>query len=394
MTEPSPSKVRLVGVVFLVVLGMVFALAWALYTQSFRSTVTVSLQAGRVGLVMDTGNNVRLRGVEVGRVTAIEPTPQGAVLTLGLDPDQIGRIPADVIAEIVPTTAFGTKYVSLVEPPEPGPGRITEGAVLHNSAVTVELNDVFANLSRLLDSIDPAKVNATLGELARALDGRGDSIAALAAVTDGYLTDLSPKLPVLQRDLEALADVSQLYADVAPDLLRVLDNLTVTGRTVVDQADQLDAFLAGVTLLARTGDDVLRENHEGLVTALDVLRPTTDLLHEYEPGLTCFITGLDRTRQALEPGIGGASPEIRLNSTITLGQPPYENPRNLPKIGAANPPACHGLPFVDETERPTPQIRTDTGLDPHTGEVRPGRPPVAELLFGPLLTTEPSGGDS
>ncbi len=391
--QPSVTTIRTVGVLFLAVLAGLFALAGALYGKVFVPTVPVTLKPDRVGLVMDTGNDVKLRGVTVGRVTEIEAAPDGAVLTLGLDPSQIVRIPANVVAEIVPTTVFGTKYVSLLEPQAPSTATLTEGAVLRNSAVTVEVNDVFANLSELLESVDPAKVNATLGELAKALDGRGDRIAGLAASADGYLAKLNGKLPVLQRDLRALADVSQLYADVSPDLLRILENATVTGRTIVEQAGQLDAFLLSVTALARNGDDFLTNNRDGLVTALDVLRPTTDLLHEYDPQLTCFITGLDNTRKALEPGIGGASPEVRLNTTITLNQAPYEHPRNLPKIGADNPPACYGLPTVGEDERPAPHIDTDTGLDPHTGEVRPGRPPVAELLFGPLQPTAPTGGN-
>lgn len=389
----SVSRVRLVGVAFLAVLVGLFALAGALYGQVFRTTVPVRLEADRIGLVMAPGNDVKLRGVEVGRVSSVEHTAGGAVLTLGLDPAAIGRIPANVLAEIVPTTAFGTKYVSLSEPAEPSPARIVAGAALRNSAVTVEVNDVFDNLATLLGSVDPAKVNATLGELAQALDGRGDAIAGLAANADRYLARLNEKLPVLQRDLVALGAVSQLYADVSPDVLRILDNTTVTGATIVDQAGQLDAFLLSVTALARTGDAVLQENRVPLVTALDVLRPTTDLLHEYDPMLTCFVTGLDRTRTKLEPALGGASPEVRLNTTISIGQPAYERPRNLPKIGADNPPSCFGLPVVEPDERPTPRVETDTGLDPPTGRVRAGDLPVAELLFGPLQPAGPTGGD-
>lgn len=390
----SQLKVRVVGVVFLAALLGIGAFAAALYSHAFRSTAAVTLLTDRAGLVMETGNDVKLRGVAVGSILSIEPAGGGgAELTLGLDPDDLGRIPANVDAQIVPTTAFGTKYVDLTEPAASSPARVAAGDVLRNRAVTVEVNDVFANLSTLLESVDPAKVNATLGELAHALDGRGDRIAGLAGTANGYLSKINGKLPAVQRDLVSAGRVAQLYADVAPDLLHTLDNATVTGRTIVDQADQLDTFLLEVTTYSRTADQVLGENKDRLITVLDLLRPTTDLLHEYDPELTCFITGLDKTRQMLEPVIGGFSPEMRLNTTVTLGQAPYEAPRDLPKIGASNPPACHGLPELSENERPAPHVRTDTGADPNpspSNRIRPGQQPAAPLLFGPLRAGAPA----
>ncbi|GAA2862105.1 MCE family protein [Pseudonocardia halophobica] len=382
---PRTVKVRVVGLVMVVVMAGLFGLAAAFYAQVFVIRVPVTLQVDRSGLVMDAGNTVTLRGVQVGTITDVEATDGGARLTLGLDPDEIDRIPANVLAKIEPSTIFGAKNVSLSLPDAPSATPLARGAVLDTRQVTVEVNTVFDNLATVLRTVDPAKLNATLGELAHALGGRGDRIAQLAGAADGYLGKLNDKLPVLQEDLRRLSPVTQTFADISPDVLRILDNTTVTGATLVDQADQLDAFLMDVSVLAGNAQTVLAENRENLATSLDLLRSPAALLHRYDPMLTCFIEGLDESRKVLEPAIGGDSPELRLNTTISIGQDPYTNPRDLPKINVDNGPGCYGLPQVDESERPIKRVPTDVQVDrENSNRVQLGRQSFAPLLTAPL----------
>ena len=53
-------------------------------------------------------------------------------------------------AQISATTAFGTKFVELVYPPNPSAKRLTAGAVLHSKNVSTEINTVFENVVELL----------------------------------------------------------------------------------------------------------------------------------------------------------------------------------------------------------------------------------------------------
>lgn len=387
MLEHRNSLLRLVGLGMVALLVGALALVGALYTQAFRSSVPVTLRADRAGLLMNPGNDVNLRGIEVGEVSAIEESADGALLTLALDPDKVGWVPADVQAEIVPTTAFGTKYVNLTLPDEPDRGSIQPGAVIDNRNVTAEVNHVFDNLAAVLDSIDVAKLNATLGVIAQALEGRGDQVATLAADTSAYLDRLNPSLPTLQRDLAAGAEVANLYADVSPDLLRVLDNATFTSGSIVDEAAALDSVLLDVTTMGTTTRQVLERNETRLVNLLDVLEPTTGLLREYSPGLTCFVRGLTELDTLLRDVIGGTNPGFNLDVSIAPVPGAYSYPEDLPEVAADNGPACHGLPRLDPSEIPTPYLNTDTGTDPFPRDdnrLRPGDRGVAPLLFGPL----------
>ncbi len=154
-----------------------------MFAGTFKSYVPVTLTSDRAGLVMETGAKVKLRGVQVGRVSQRQRRPRtGVSLKLEIDPDQIQYIPANVEAQIRATTAFGAKFVDLVYPddPEPAAAGRRRGAAVAN--VSTEVNTVFENVVDLLNMIDPAKLNAVLTALAEGVRGQGERIGQ--ATTD------------------------------------------------------------------------------------------------------------------------------------------------------------------------------------------------------------------
>ncbi len=103
-------------------------LSYALFTGDLKSSVPVTLTSDRSGLVMETNAKVKMRGVQVGKVTAISggntESSAPVSLRLDIDPDQIRYIPANVEARIRATTIFGAKFVDLVYPDQPSPQRL------------------------------------------------------------------------------------------------------------------------------------------------------------------------------------------------------------------------------------------------------------------------------
>jgi len=150
------------AVVLFTVVGAIVLVCSFLFAGTFSSYVPVTLTSDRSGLVMESGAKVKLNGVEVGRVAAINGGKQTVSLKLDIFPDQAKYIPANVEAQIRATTAFGAKYVDLIYPDNPSPKRITSGTVLRSRNVSTEVNTVFQNLVGVLHQIDVAKLNATL----------------------------------------------------------------------------------------------------------------------------------------------------------------------------------------------------------------------------------------
>ncbi|HEX4249826.1 MAG TPA: MCE family protein, partial [Pseudonocardia sp.] len=246
----------------------------------------------------------------------------------------------------------------------------------------------FDQLTQVLDAVAPAKLNVTLAALAGSLQGRGDELGGTLTQLNGYLVRLNPSVPALRHDFAAAAGVTQLYADVTPDLVGLLANLAVTGDTLVDSRDDLRKLLPELADAAHSGHRLFDESSDDLPHALDLLRPTTGLLADYSPGLTCFIKGLDNARKLLEPVIGGKYPDLNLNVGFLPGAPPYQPGKDLPKINAHNPPACYGLPLLNSHQVPAPYVQTDIGshVNPYRdNHLEPGDPPLVVQLFGPQL---------
>ncbi|WP_420749202.1 MCE family protein [Rhodococcus sp. O3] len=376
----------------LAALGMVGGLAVlvvAALTQfvgGFTATVPVTVTSARSGLVMEPDAKVKLRGVEVGRVSSIEHTPDGAVLQLAMNPGQLHLIPSNAQVTIESTTVFGAKFVNLVVPDDASPVPMQEGAVIAAENVTVEFNTVFEHLNDVLAQVQPEKLNATLGAISEGLRGRGDDLGAALAEVDDYLVTMNPSLPQLQYDLQAAADVTGVYADTAPDLMATVGNATDVGNTVVDEQSNLDLLLMNVIGLATTGRDVLGENEAQLTTSLDLLTHTTTLLGEYSPELTCFIVGLNDARIAFEPMAGtGKYASLMLSTSFMGGATIYNQEQDLPVVGASGGPNCYGLPNFDPVRDGHAQFAVaNTGEVPYkpSTEAWVRTPTIFQYLYG------------
>src|ERR687893_305852 len=164
------------------VIGLLVFSTTSLFFGAFTPSVPVTLTSQRAGLVMEEGAKVKMRGVLVGRVSSVQGGNDPVRLRLELLPDQLKYIPANVVAEIRATTAFGAKYVDLIYPDNPSQHRLSAGAVIPSRNVSTEVNTVFQNLVSVLDKIDPTKLNAVLTALAEGLRGQGERIGQ--ATTD------------------------------------------------------------------------------------------------------------------------------------------------------------------------------------------------------------------
>ncbi|MFC4124453.1 MCE family protein [Nocardia rhizosphaerae] len=379
-------KLAALALVGLLVAGA--SLAIALFQGAFTNTAVVLIDTPRTGLVLDPDAKVKVRGVEIGRVTDIDLRDDGAQLRLAVDPDQLKLVPANAGVDIRSTTVFGAKYVNFIVPEQPSAASLAPGSTVAASSVTVEFNTLFQHLSDVLAQVEPEKLNATLTALGTALEGRGDKMGDLLVRSDRYLREMNPYLPTLESDLDKTAAVTGLYAEVTDPLLRTVDNATETSRTITEMQGQLDNVLVNVIGLSDTVGSVLRENEYDLVTALDLLRPTTALLFDYAPALGCVINGLGPLMPTAEEMFGGRLPGVGMNTNFMFGATPYTYPNDLPKVNATGGPRCDGV--VDRVPNShADYLVTDTNegapYAPRTGSPEfNGVPKVFQLLLGGL----------
>ncbi|MET7358777.1 MCE family protein [Streptomyces sp. NPDC005562] len=398
---------RLAGVVFLVVPALLVWLAIAVYDKQFTDSDPVVVETGSVGNEMHRGAEVKLRGVVVGEVREIDATDDGARLTLALRPGSLARIPADVRAQMLPTTLFGERFVALVPPRSPAARTLEAGAVIpqDRSASAVELQQVLDNVLPTLTAVQPQKLSATLSAVSRALEGRGDRLGETLAVLDSHLRKFNPQLPTLNRDLKELVKVSHVYADAAPDILTALTDFTTTTKTLAEKESELSGALGATTTTAEDMTAFLRQNEDNIIRLSASSRPTLELLAEYSSAFPCTLRTLADFVPAMDKALGKGTdrPGLRVDVTTVPSRGAYRPGHDTPSYGAGGGPRCYPVPYLGVTAKPAAQASAaaeqDLGpanspqendlvnelLAPATGKAPTSLPEWSSLLAGPAL---------
>ena len=350
------------------------------FSGTLRTTVPLTVISDRAGLVMEDGAKVKLRGVQIGEVASVDAyaDPAGTNLSklrLKIAPNDFQYLPNNVEAEIKSSTAFGAKYVDLIVPSEGASSRrLAPGAVLHSRNVTVEVNTVFENLESIVRAIDPAKLNGVLSALADGFRGKGDRIGQ--AITEGNraLLAVNPKMPTVRRDWQLFGKTTQAYSDAAQDILATLDSFSTTSVTITKNKTALDEVLLSAIGFADSGVNTIGGNQPNLVSAINLVAPTFELLNKYSPTYTCTFQG---AQWYLEHGgrdaMGGNGKSLMIDGGLLFGDDPYRYPDNLPLVqakgGPGGRPSCGSLPDAS-ANFPVKYLVTDTGFG--TGlDIRP-----------------------
>ena len=335
-------RTRALGVCFLaLVVGGVW-MTYAVFTQKFTPFDEVTLETSSVGLQLPDRADVKVRGVIVGQVLHQEATSGGAKLTLGIKPDEIDTIPANVTGSILPKTLFGEKYVSLVIPEQAAAQPIRPHAVIARTAVSTELDSVLRDLYPLLRAVQPADLNMTLNALATALEGRGPELGSTIETADAYLKRLNPQIPALVEDLKKSATVADTYNSVIPELSSILRNTITTTGTLEDNSAQLHTLLTDVTTVSDTARTFLATNEDNLIHLADINDGLLKTAARYSTEFPCLLGGLEN--------LGVREADAFRNYTLHIvletlpRQPRRYTPADKPHFGEDRGPACGHLP--------------------------------------------------
>jgi phospholipid/cholesterol/gamma-HCH transport system substrate-binding protein len=359
---------KILGLLFL---ALLVAAVWgtnAIFTKKFVDYDEVSLQTSKIGLQLPTRADVKIRGVIVGEVLSFESNTDGAVLTLGIYPDQMDTIPGNVTGSIVPKTLFGEKYVSL-EIPESGPeGQLQVDDTIGRTDVSIEVEKVLSDLYPLLRTVQPAQLNATLNAMATALEGRGEKLGENLEVVDSYLKRLNPQIPDIVEDLRLTAETSDLYADVMPEVASILRNTITTTTTLESRDAKVHALYTDVAAFADTSQDFLAENGDNLIRLGQVSAAQLRVFAKYAPEYPCLTGGIVRAGGLQAEAFRGFTLHIVLEQLPA--QPRGYTPADRPRFGETRGPNCLHLPNPpwSQSNPVRHQPNMDDGIDEPTGK--------------------------
>lgn len=360
---------KALGVIFVCLLLLGVYLTYAVFTKKFTDYERVTLTTSSIGLQLPIRADVKVRGVLVGEVLeARAGDSDGAQLTLGIYPDKVDVIPANVTGSIVPKTLFGEKYVSLVIP-EGGPsGTLQAGATIDRTVVATEVEDVLSDIYPLLRAVRPADLNTTLTALATALEGRGEQLGQNLETVDSYLKRLNPQIPALLEDLRLTAQVSDTYADILPEVAQILDNTVKTTSTIESKEAALSATLRDIRSFSDTARSFLAANAANLRELGELNTPILRAVARYSSTIPCMAAGIVKAQGRLAEAFRDY--ELHIVLELLQDQPRKYTKEDAPIFGDDRGPDCLGLPDIPYSQQnPYPPLPAlNDGMNGDTGK--------------------------
>ncbi|HEX9832313.1 MAG TPA: MCE family protein, partial [Mycobacterium sp.] len=241
-----------------------------------------------------TGDEVRLLGVRVGEIEAIEPEPERSKISFWVD--SAVPVPANASAVIVSPNLVTARAIQLTPAYTGGPV-LADDAVIpqQRTAVPVEWDDLRQQLEKLTETLQPTEPGgvSTLGALintsADNLRGKGADIRetvielsqALSALGD-HSSDIYGTLKSLSILVAALRDSTGLMGELN-------QNLAAVTALMADDPNEVGQAVSDINLVAGKVTTFAADNRESLGTASDLLASVSQAL----------VDSLDDVEQAL-----------------------------------------------------------------------------------------------
>jgi phospholipid/cholesterol/gamma-HCH transport system substrate-binding protein len=229
---------------------------------------------------LKTGDDVRIAGVKVGKVTSLELS--GAKVRVGFQVSSGTDVGPDSTADIKIKTLLGQKYIALTPI---GSGHLRHDIPLDRTTTPLDVTQAFIGLGQRAGEIDTAA-------LAKAFD----TIAATFKDTPAYahqslvgLRRLSTSIASRDTQLSALlADantVTQTLASRDAEVAKLINDSNLILNTVYQQRAVIHSLLVDTSAVAQQLAGLVRENRAIIGPVLASLEGTLTILQRNQDNL-------------------------------------------------------------------------------------------------------------
>ncbi|WP_203335681.1 MCE family protein [Nocardioides limicola] len=329
------------GAALLGVFGLLLGFTYLSGSGIVGGDPVVTADLKNAGGALRVGSDVKVRGVIIGRVSGISHGDvEGVQVDLAVKPDQLEQVPDNVVARILPATAFGTTFVELITHGAASPTSLVAGdrIAADSTQETLELQQALDDIDRLVKALGPAELASAIGSSALALEGRGAQVGEMFDQLDALLGRINPRMDLVRSDVRKLATAMEVVARVAPDLLDATEDGLVTLDTIATNEAQITALILGGTSLVTTADEFLDENQTRLV---GFINNTATVLNAVYENRRVGITGSIRANRRIGPVAEAAHKHgfVDVDATLRTGTgqiPPYYTRAQRPSYGGGS----------------------------------------------------------
>jgi phospholipid/cholesterol/gamma-HCH transport system substrate-binding protein len=292
----------IVGVVGLTALGVLLTVAFNAENLPIIGGGTDYRAAFTEAGGLQPGNEVRVAGVKVGKVTGIGLEGSKVNVDFRVAADNV-RLGKQTAATIRIKTVLGQKYLAL----EPGgPGTMAEGdqIPLSRTASPFDVQDALGGLADTVDKIDTKQLATAFGTIA---DTFKDSPAEVNASLEG-LSRLSTTVASRDAQLSALLGRTRTVTAVLAERDTEFQRLVADGNLLLGEISRrreaIHTLLVSTTQLSEQLIGLVGENRAQLEPALRQLRAVVGILEANQTQIDQTVPRLARFVQAFSNVLG------------------------------------------------------------------------------------------
>jgi len=264
-------------------------------------------------------SNVTYRGIQIGRVTKVEPTKNGVRATLTIDSRY--KIPIDASANVHSVSAIGEQYLDLVSTGNPGmffePGQtITKGTV------PSEIGPALDAANRGLSVLPKRKIASLLDETAQAVGGLGPALQRLVDSTQSIVGDFQANISDVNDIIENSAPIIDSQVDSGDSIERWSHNLDVLTAQAAQNDQHVQSILAKAAPTADQVNEVFGDVRESLPQTLANLEIVADMLKRYNKGVEQLMVFLPEIAAVGQTLVASAPGSVLMGFNLSINNPP------------------------------------------------------------------------
>ena len=264
-------------------------------------------------------SNVTYRGIQIGRVTKVEPTKNGVRATLTIDSRH--KIPIDASANVHSVSAIGEQYLDLVS--TGNPGKFFEpGQTITKGTVPSEIGPALDAANRGLSVLPKRKIASLLDETAQAVGGLGPALQRLVDSTQSIVGDFQANISDVNDIIENSAPIIDSQVDSGDSIERWSHNLDVLTAQAAQNDQHVQSILTKAAPTADQVNEVFGDVRESLPQTLANLEIVADMLKRYNKGLEQLMVFLPEIAAVGQTLVASAPGSVLMGFNLSINNPP------------------------------------------------------------------------
>jgi phospholipid/cholesterol/gamma-HCH transport system substrate-binding protein len=263
--------------------------------------------------------NVTYRGINVGKVTGVEPTENGVQATMSVASEY--KIPIDATANVHSVSAVGEQYLDLVSVDTPNK-YFSPGQTITKGTVPTEIGSTLDAANRALSVLPKEKIASLLDETSQAVGGLGPALQRMVDATQAIAGDFKTNIADVNDIVKNSGPILDSQAETGDEIGHWTRNLDVLAAQAAKNDQHVQSILSQAAPTADQVNGLFSDVRESLPQTLANVEVVAEMLKRYNKGVEQMLVYLPSGASSAQTVVGTYPGEALQDLTLAINQPP------------------------------------------------------------------------